>query len=154
MLQIKRSSWHWKLNHYVWGERVDDTYTMWGGEPQSMSHSLCPYFWGLILAIIGVPFVAFYRKVGGSIILGSILSGVAVMFIIALYFIFTKVGATIFIVGSLAFFGFAVLLSISVSEPSEREYKHKEKKKKEPSMTWQMMKGIKNRYCPMIQVVD
>lgn len=144
MLQIRKSSWHWKLNHYVWGERVNG----------AMSHSLCPYFWGLILAIVGVPFVAFFRKVGEDMVLGGTLTGIMILFVIVLYFVFIKVGAIIFIVGSLSFIGFAVLLSISISEPSDREYKHKEKKTRKPNIAWEMVKATKNKYCPMIQVID
>lgn len=147
MLQVRKHSWH----YWVWRLGRD------GNLPQPKN--LCRYFWHIVFKIVATAVIA------SLVILG--------LTFIALTLYNHPVGSALIVVGVIlvisAFIGLGYVVGGWVDRRKERydaaysayvrgegpHPKHKPAKpKKQPNLVWAFIKARKQKYCPLIQVVD
>ena len=149
MIKVNRNSWHYKLWKFMYGSGRNDRSPLWklinkgtfelfedSTRSGSLPRSLCFYGWGFIL----MPFAAFCIILFFSLI--SIL--MLTVYAIAVWVIYkpVKYGVVGVKHGVLA-----VKKRIPEREP-------KEPVEKEPNLTWEWIKAMHNKACPLLELKD
>lgn len=145
MLTFKKN-WLWKYNRWCEGKVASK-------DNVHYSKTICPYFWGSIWNLVGMPsawLFVFYAVgcipstfVVGLLDLSPHLKGTGF------------IGLTIIaILGWLIILLFTLLFCVCVVMVQEVNKKRKHKTEKKPSVIKEYIKAKKNKFCPMIEFED
>lgn len=136
MLKVSSQSWHYRYFRYLESVRrgpqyVNPFYKGYRPRPD-VPHSLCPYFWSLVLGTIGA-----------SLILAIVAVG-------------TVVVAPFFALGWAGVWVFHKLPERTRTKKPKTwtETPSKPRRVRQPSLVKETARAFKNKVCPLLEVVD
>lgn len=150
MLQVRANSWH----YWVWSLGRSRSST--SGIPYAQPKNLCLYFWHCALKIGLALFIAGLALTGAA----------AIVYLIASFPVIIGKGIVLIAIAAVVFIALGYLVGAGVDRRKatkhermirhmdEKEARRKRKEAKQPSLLWAFIKAKKQKYCPMIQVVD
>lgn len=153
-MKLKHDSWHVKVNDYVYGSGYS-----------IKNKNLCPYFWGTILAIVMIVPFTIYVMIKSVLSEGTkknivrynfclIMSGMGLVNLVAggsiyMYqFVATCIGFAVLYIAYETDLFQTLFAKFSKDKPPKPS---KPAKVRRPSMTVEMIKGWKNKHCPMVE---
>jgi len=147
-MKTSSHSWHKHLNDFVYGQGYSLNNT-----------NLCPYFWGTIAAFIGVIPVAVFKcmrypipmKYRHNAGIGGFFTMIAGIIILAMVVNLDATLKVLYAIGISALVMLTLVVAAYFIAMGIRKIRPQKNKVPKPNIAIEMIKGWKNKHCPMLE---